>query len=242
MATINPTEVPRRSFVYRKLLAAGAAFESLGDGAVAANLAGADRSAVERLAICDLSALPRIGFKGRDALDWLRRLGFDCGGTPNRTYPQSNGVLVAVLAPTEVLLLSPLASPVLTLADLAGECSLDDGIRRYPVPRADTNFEFMVSGRKAAEMFAKLCGVDLRPAAFGNDAIAQTSVARSNTIIVRVNVDALPAYRILGDSASAEYMWESLVDAMDEFDGKAVGISDIGTVRPNRLETERGVP
>ncbi len=227
MVAIDPADARRRSFIYRKLLAAGAAFESLGDGTVAANLAGADRSAVERLAICDLSALPRIGFKGRDALDWLRRLGFDCGGTPNRTYRQSNGVLVAVLAPTEALLLSPLTSPVLTLADLAGECSLDDGIRRYPVPRADTNFEFMVSGRQAAEMFAKLCGVDLRPAAFGNDAIAQTSVARSNTIIVRANVDALPAYRILGDSASAEYMWDVMLDAMAEYAGVAVGLKDV---------------
>lgn len=224
MVAINPADAHRRSFIYRKLLAADATFESLGDGAVAANLAGADRSAVERLAICDLSGLPRIGFKGRDALDWLRRLGFDCGGTPNRTYRQSNGVLVAVLAPTEALLLSPLTSPVLTLADLAGECSLDDGIRRYPVPRADTNFEFMVSGRHAAEMFSKVCGVDLRPAAFGDDAIAQTSVARLNAIVVRADVGDIPAFRILGDSASAEYFWDSLLDAMGEFSGDVVGL------------------
>jgi sarcosine oxidase subunit gamma len=227
MVAIDPTDARRRSFIYRKLLVAGAVFESLGDGAVAVNLAGTDRSTVERLAICDLSALPRIGFKGRDALDWLRRLGFDCGGTPNRTYPQSNGVLVAVLAPDEALLLSPLTTPVLTLADLAGECSLDDGIRRYPVPRADTNFEFMVSGRHAAEMLAKLCGIDLRPAVFAAVGVAQTSVARLNAIVVRADVGDIPAFRILGDSASAEYMWDAMLDAMAEYAGVAVGLKDV---------------
>ena len=148
MPAINPTDARRRSFVYPRLLAAGATFESLGEGAVAANLARGNRGAVERLAICDLSGLPRTGIKGRDALDWLRARGFDCSDTPNRTYLQSDGVLVAVLAPTEALLLSPLNVPALPLLDLAGACSLDDWVRRCPVPRGDTNFEFVVSGRQ----------------------------------------------------------------------------------------------
>ncbi|MCZ6455524.1 MAG: sarcosine oxidase [Alphaproteobacteria bacterium] len=229
MATINPTDARRRSFVYRRLLAAGATFESLGEGTVTANLARGDRDAVERLAICDLSGLPRIGFKGRDTLDWLRARGFDCSDTPNRTYLQTDGVLVAVLAPTEALLLSPLNAPALPLLDLADACSLDDGVRRYPVPRADTNFEFLVSGRHSAEMFSKICGVDLRSAVFAADAVAQTSVARLNAIVVRSEVGDIPAYRILGDSASAEYMWEVMLDAMAEYAGVAVGLADVVT-------------
>jgi sarcosine oxidase subunit gamma len=227
VATIDPTAARRRSFVYRQLLAAGATFESLDDGAVAANLAGADGGAVEELAICDLSGLPRIGFKGGEALDWLRGQGFVCGDTPNRTYRQPNGTLVAVLAPNEALLLSPLAEPASSLMNLAGAASLDDGVRRYPVPRADANFEFLVGGRHAAEMFAKVCGVDLRPAAFAADAVAQTSVARLNAIVVRADVAAIPAYRLLGDSASAEYLWNSLLDAMAEYGGSIVGLDDV---------------
>ena len=77
MPTIDPTEARRRSFVYRRLLAAGARFEILGDGTVATNFPEVRTDAIERLAICDLSGLPRIGIKGRDTLDWLRGLGFD---------------------------------------------------------------------------------------------------------------------------------------------------------------------
>jgi sarcosine oxidase subunit gamma len=227
MATMSPTDAPRRSFVYRQLLAAGATFNSHGDDAVAVNIPGANADAVARLAICDLSFLPRIGFKGRDALSWLREAGFACDDIPNRTYLQSDGVLVAVLASTEALLLSPLDKSALSLSDLAGACSLDDGVPRYPVPRADTNFEFLVSGRDATAMFAKVCGVDLRPAAFAVNTVAQTSVARLNAIIVRADLGAVPAFRILGDSASAEYMWKSLLDAMAEFGGGAVGFDDV---------------
>ena len=227
MPAINPTDARRRSFVYRKLLAAGASFESLGDGAVAVTLQNGDRGAVERLAICDLSGLPRIGFKGRDALDWLRGRGFTCGDTPNRSYRQADGRLAAVLAPNEAALLSPLNERELSLLDLADACSLDDGVRRYPVPRADTNFEFLISGSHAAEMFSKVCGVDLRPSVFASDAVAQTSVARLNVIIVRSDVGQTPAYRMLGDSASAEYMWDTLWDAMAEYQGGAVGLADI---------------
>lgn len=227
MATNNPTDVSRRSFVYRKLTAAGATFERLGDSAVAASLPDIKVSTAERLAICDLSGLPRIGFKGTDALNWLRGRGFDCGDTPNRTYLQTDGVLVAVLAPTEALLLSPLAEPVLTLLDLAGTCSLDDGIRRYPVLRADSNFEFLVSGGDAAAMFAKLCSVDLRPSVFDAGTVAQTTVARSNAIVIRCDIEDVPTFRVLGDCASAEYMWDSLLDAMAEYGGSLAGLADI---------------
>ena len=230
MATIDPTDALRRSFIYRKLTAVGATFDNLGDGAVATNLPGVTVGGVEGMATCDLSGLPRIGFKGRDALDWLRGRDFDFGDTPNRSYRQPNGVRVAVLAPTEALLLSPLAEPALSLNDLAGACALDDGILRYPVLRGDANFEFLITGHDAAAMFAKVCGVDLRPSVFDIDAVAQTSVARSNAIVVRADIAALPAYRIFGDSASAEYMWDSLLDAMIEYDGVVAGLADILSV------------
>ncbi len=76
-------------------------------------------------------------------------------------------------------------------------------------------------------MFAKLCGVDLRPHKFGDGAIAQTSIARLNAIVLRADVGETLAYYLLTDIASASYMWASLRDAMDEFDGLPVGLGAI---------------
>ena len=227
MATFDPTDARRRSFVSRKLTAAGATFEDLGGGMVATSLPDIEAGAVERMAIADISALPRAGFKGAVALDWLHGQGLEFADTPNASYRQPDGVLVTVLAPTEALLLSPLAAPALSVTELAAACSLDDGVARFPVPRADMNFEFLICGDCAADMFAKVCGVDLRATAFAVDAVAQTSVARLTAIIVRADLGAIPAFRLLGDSASAEYMWDSLLDAMAEYDGAVVGSNDV---------------
>jgi sarcosine oxidase, subunit gamma len=73
-------------------------------------------------------------------------------------------------------------------------------------------------------MFAKICGVDLRASSFANHRIAQTSVARSNGIVIRSDLGGVPAYHLLGDSASASFVWRSVLDAMDEFGGAPVGL------------------
>ena len=227
MPTIDPTGARRRSFIYRKLLAAGAKFEILGDGTVPTSFPEVRTSAIERLAICDLSGLPRVGIKGRDTLDWLRGLEFDFDDTPNRTYCQADGTILAVLSPNEAALLSPLNTPSLMLKDLTDKYSPDNEVRCYPVPRADTNFEFLVSGRHSAEMFSKMCGVNLQPRAFNANCLAQTLVACINAIVLRADVGQTLAYRILGDSTLAEYMWDCLVDAMAEYSGTAVGLGDV---------------
>jgi sarcosine oxidase subunit gamma len=91
------------------------------------------------------------------------------------------------------------------------------------VPRRESHAWFRIIGTAAPEMFAKLCAVDLRPAKFPGDAIAQTSVARLNGIVIRDDLAQIPAYHLLADSASAEYLWRVLLDAMAEFDGVPVG-------------------
>ena len=65
----------------------------------------------------------------------------------------------------------------------------------------------MVTGEQAPAMFAKICGVDLRPHKFEQGRIAQTSVAKIGAIVIRDYLGELPAYHLLADSASAEYMW-----------------------------------
>ena len=41
--------------------------------------------------------------------------------------------------------------------------------------------------------------------------------------MIRDDLAAIPAYHLLCDSASAEYLWRVLLDAMAEFDGVPVG-------------------
>ena len=68
---------------------------------------------------------------------------------------------------------------------------------------------------------------DLRLDKFDDLAIAQTSVAGIAGIIIRDDRGGQLAYHMLCDSASAAYLWDCLVDAMTEFDGRPVGLAAV---------------
>ena len=91
------------------------------------------------------------------------------------------------------------------------------------LPRADSHCWFALTGIHAAETFSKVCAVDLRSGKFAQGEVAQTSIARVNAIIVRNDLGPTPCFYILSDVSSAEFLWLSLLDAMLEFKGAAVG-------------------
>ena len=221
------TATQRRAFHYRDLEAAGAQFETVQDAAVAwAYGSDGEADTARRLGIADLSPLARTGFKGRDTAAWLETQGLNVGEASNKAYPCGKGSLAARLAPGEVLLLGNRDGTDDLAAKLNGAWS-DTGGLCFPVPRRDASFWFNITGEKAPAMFAKICGIDLRPKAFEMHAIAQTSVARTNAIIIRDDIADTPAFHMLGDSASAGYMWGCLLDAMAEFDGGPVGLQAV---------------
>lgn len=222
---LAPESLVRRSFVHRELVARGATFAAVAGAACAVDFGDpeAEAEAARELALCDLSPLPRGGFKGANTVPWLRARGIEVGDEDNRAYRQADGALVARLAPGEVLILAALdgGDPSPALEDTH---SMDDDPRTYPVPRAGTSAWFRVTGNQAAPMFAKICGVDLRPKKFAPLRVAQTSVARLNGIVIRDDLGAAPAYHLLADSAAALYLWSCLLDAMEEFAGRVVGL------------------
>ena len=220
-----PESFKRRSPVHRELSALGATFTELAGAAAAIDFGDPDgeAQAAKALGLCDLSALPRSGVKGWRALDWLRRQGIAIGEAENLAYPQADGALVARLAASEALVLGTLEGGG-PFEALEGAFTMTSAVGAYPVPRAGANAWFLVTGGQAAALFAKLCGVDLRPAKFANHAVAQSSIARLNGIVIRDDLGATLAYHLLADSASASYLWAVLVDAMVEFEGRPVGL------------------
>ncbi len=226
MADLNPIDHARRSYIWRVLEAAGARFIELNGAAVAADFGDpeAEVQAARSMAIADLSPLPRVGYKGRGALDWARTHGVTIGAKNNVARRQKGGGWAARLADSEVVVIDDLSGAGALVHRIESEWSMDNADGGYLVNRQGANFWFTVTGVNAAEMLAKICGVDLRPAKFPVGAIAQTSVARTNCIVIRADLGDTLAYHMMGDSASAEYQWECVLDAMAEFSGRPVGI------------------
>ncbi len=213
----------RRTPIYRQHVAAGAVFGAV-NGMACPLRFGTEKMALPGpVMLADLSALPRSGLKGRDALSWLRGREVRIGGRDNIAYGQEDGSLVARLGPGEVLLLSDLKR--------RGAVGLRPGdgdqARAYGVPRSSGNIWFYLCGVRGSAVFAKLCAIDLRPEKFPEGAVAQTSVARLNGIIIRHDVGKTVGYHLLADFASAAYLWDVLLDAMVEFGGRVVGLDEI---------------
>lgn len=232
MTGLDPATLKRRSFVYRKLAAAGAEFAEINGGAIAMRYPARGESETDsarRMALADLSVLPHGGFKGRGTVEWLTAQGLTIGADSNKAYKQAGDELAARLAPTEIFLLDSLAGSGTLINRLNGAWQWAASAPRpqqgYPTPRQDSHAWFMVTGQYAPEMFSKICGVDLRPAHCPVGTIAQTSVAKMSAIVIRADLGQTIAYHLLADIASADYLWTCVEDAIAEYDGRIVGLA-----------------
>jgi sarcosine oxidase subunit gamma len=229
------TAFARRSFVYRRVAEANVSFVPFEDTGFGQTSDPTSLSA--GLKLVDLSVLPRWGLKGRGVSSWLGRHGMTMPTADNRAERQQDGSLLARLSPAEILILAPFAGKSI-VAEPIEHIASGGQDACYPAPRRESHCWFVVIGSDAAKMFSKLCGVDLSPGRFDVGQVAQTSVARLNAIVIRENLGGQLAFFVLADSASAEYLWDCLLDAMAEFRGAACGMDAI----LNLLSTSLGPP
>jgi sarcosine oxidase subunit gamma len=175
------------------------------------------------LTLADLSALARWGLKGRGVRAFLGGIGAALPAASNVSARQDDGSLIAQLSPAEVLVLPSLRTGQSQTGEAIARIPDDGAGDCYPAPRADSHAWFLLRGERTPQMFAKLCGVDLALDQFANFRVAQTSVARLSAIVIRNSIAGRPAFSLLADSASAQYLWDCLLDAMTEFAGTVSG-------------------
>lgn len=233
---LNPYDFTRRSFIYRKFNSSRVSWSQI-NGYAAVSLFNNEYNELEQtknLALCDLNFLQRIGFKGAGTCKWLEKKNIPIPENINTTLSTDKGCLIARLGENDVLILDNLHSQT-NLPNTLEKKWLQDYSEKneacgFIIPRQDTHACFSVTGNDAAEMFAKLCAIDLRTSKFKNQLIAQTSLARLSAIIIRQDLDKHINFLVLVESATAEYCWDCLVDAMQEFSGQIIGASTLATL------------
>ncbi len=181
------------------------------------------------LAISDLTLLPRYGLTGPGAAAKLRQAGFELPEGPNRYRSNAHGLL-AKLSDEEFLQLD---FSVLddALEPVKADVWCDDFSQNvYSLPRSDSHALLAIVGQRAAETMAKLCAVDLASSSFVAGDVAQTSVARVSSIVMRHAFAAKDAVLLLVPSPAAEYVWFSLLDAAAEYSGSVVSSDALKSV------------
>lgn len=178
------------------------------------------------LSLTDLSTHPRVGFKGPGTAQWLSHQSVDLPHSPNCSTRQSDGSLVARLSDHEHLVLGNIAADAPMPDNLQQRWEQDNPTQCYPLPRADSHSWLVLKGAAAAQLMSSLCAIDLRPESFDNGSVAQTSVARANTIIIRDDADHL-RFHLLSDVSMAMYMWEVLLESVKALGGQATGVEQL---------------
>ncbi len=224
--TATADSVLRRSQLYHLQQSEGAQFAKYQDAVVVKQFSSNDSQQVKSLGVADLSTLPRSGFKGKHTPQWLEQQGVTIPEQPNCATKQNDGALVARLSEQEHLILSDLAMAGSLAQILEQSWSIEPDYMCYSLPRRDSHAWLYLSGEHVRAMLAKVCGIDLSAVEFANGQIAQTSIARINGILIRDDLnDDTAGFHLLCDSSSVIFVWQSLLDAMAEFDGKPVGLA-----------------
>lgn len=124
---------------------------------------------------------------------------------------RSGEVLIAGSRPDEWMLLGPLNAVEQRLAEMPtdGHVSVVD----WTHGRA----QFRLTGAEAPSALEKVCGLDWSDHMMPNGAVTSGSVAKVTCDLIRDDVDDTASYLVLCDRSFGQYLFDTLVDAGDEF-------------------------
>lgn len=77
--------------------------------------------------------------------------------------------------------------------------------------------QFRLTGAEAPSALEKVCGLDWSDHMMPNGAVTSGSVAKVTCDLIRDDVDDTASYLVLCDRSFGQYLFDTLVDAGDEF-------------------------
>ena len=95
--------------------------------------------------------------------------------------------------------------------------------------------EFQLIGPDSQGLLGKMCGLDFHCSAFVDGAAKQSSVAKTNQLIIRSDIGTIPKFIIIGTRSLGQYLWETILEAGREYDLIPMGQSVLRTL----LEAEK---
>ena len=94
--------------------------------------------------------------------------------------------------------------------------------------------EIRLVGPASQALLSKVCGLDFASAAFPDGTARQSSLARTNQLIIRRDAGSLPAFSIIGKRSLGLYVWDVISQA-----GREWGLAPIGRAALDLLEKDK---
>jgi len=171
----------------------------------------------KELALCDLSWLPKISFKGAGAVEWLMQEGVT---VPAGLYEYSNlnGLVIRTDSQEVFVEDGPRGQVVMQLTQR--HLGAPAGV--YRVERQDASF--LLSGANANKVLVETCGYDFRQP--GNY-LVMTRVAGVSCALLPCHVGGVSAFRFWLDCSYAAYLWEAVSEIVRDHRGGVVGSGSV---------------
>lgn len=214
------TQPTKLSPLHNTLAARQAHFVKQAGWQVAKQLGDVDReTAVARTAVAliDQSANGKIRIEGNAAGEMLGAADLPVG----HSQTGEHGVLYRLRRDLFFMHTTPDDVDAATQALTAQAAAADGLITVTDVTHG--NAELWLVGPRSAELLSRLCGLDFHDSQFPNGTVKQSSVAKTTQIIIRRDVDDMPAYALIGGRSYGVYLWETIMEA-----GQNLGIGSAG--------------
>ena len=176
-----------------------------------------ERMAMQRLGLCDLSGLTKLGVKGDDSASWLTSRNVD---VPEAIYDSrrlADGGIIVCLADDEFLLESGIQNK--TVPELEALLSTNRG-QLCRIERQEATV--LLVGARAIDVLAQTCGINFRDQGPGQ--LVLSRVAGVSCGILPDSVGELTAFRFWIDAGYAAYLWETLLQICEDLGGSLIGV------------------
>lgn len=173
----------------------------------------------EELRIADVSALPKLGLKGKSAAAWLEKNGIAVPGQIYRYAMLEGGGILIRNGAAEFFVEDGVSGN--TVARLTEHLSFNPP-DVFPIWRQDPSF--IVTGKDSIEVLAQTCGYNFRDS--GETFIYSRVAGVSCGILKRIQND-VPSFQFWCDCSYGLYLWEELVQIIHELNGEVVGYNQL---------------
>ncbi len=169
----------------------------------------ARRSGAE-LRIMDCTPLTKVLVRASTSGEVARTLGVPFG----RAARDEQGTLVVGSSPGEWLLLAPPGAGA-AIARRVEEVPDEELVSVFDATHGRALMR--ITGARAADLLAKVCGIDLSEEVTPDGAAFRSSVAKLVTDVVRNDRDGERSYLLHCERSSGQYLFDALIDAGEEF-------------------------
>ena len=155
------------------------------------------------LTLGDLTATAKIIVRSEDEALLDARFG--------ASYRDGRGTLVLGTRPGEWTLIGELADAAEIMA------SVPSGGHTSVIDWSHCRALFRLTGEDAARCLEKICGIDLDDEMTPDGAVFSASIAKMSGDLARDDADGVRSYLVLCDRSLGQYLYDSIIDAGNEF-------------------------